>query len=258
MVSMLKKFELDCKVVQNIPLNNSYFKLVLTHEEPLPEMLPGQFVEIKVEKTPSVYLRRPISISDVDYKKNTLSLIIKNVGDGTSYMSKLLQNDSLNLLIPLGNGFNPIKSGSALLVGGGVGIAPLLYLGRVLRSSGVKVTYLLGFKYESDMIDLSDFKAVGELLITTEDGSCGVKGFVTNHEAIKAKYDRMYVCGPTPMMKNVAKAAMASGTDCEVSLENMMACGLGACLGCVTQTKEGHKCVCSDGPVFNIKELLIS
>lgn len=254
---MLKKFELDCTVLENIPLNSSYFKLVLTHSQRLPEMLPGQFVEIKVENTPSVYLRRPISISDVDYSNNTLSLIIKNVGDGTAYMSKLLQNSRLNMLLPLGNGFTLLQSGTALLVGGGVGIAPLIYLGRKLRCNGVKVNYLLGFKYESDMIDLSDFKAIGSVFVTTEDGSHGVKGFVTNHEAVNAKYDRMYVCGPTPMMKNVAKAAIASGTDCEVSLENMMACGLGACLGCVTKTTEGHKCVCSDGPVFNVKQLTV-
>ena len=252
---MLKKFELDCTVLENIPLNSSYFKLVLTHEKPLPEMLPGQFVEVKVENTPSVYLRRPISISDVDYSSNTLSLIVKNVGDGTAYMSKLLQNSTLNLLLPLGNGFTLLENGSALLVGGGVGIAPLVYLGRKLRSNGVKVNYLLGFKYESDLIDLSDFRAIGEVYLTTEDGTHGEKGFVTNHPVINEKYDRMYVCGPTPMMKNVAKCAVACGTDCEVSLENMMACGLGACLGCVTKTTEGHKCVCSDGPVFNINQL---
>ena len=98
---MLKKFELDCTVLENIPLNSSYFKLVLTHEKPLPEMLPGQFVEVKVENTPSVYLRRPISISDVDYSSNTLSLIVKNVGDGTAYMSKLLQNHSTTGFIQL-------------------------------------------------------------------------------------------------------------------------------------------------------------
>ncbi len=253
---MLKKFELILNVVENKKLNDLYFQLILTHPNPLPEMLPGQFVEVKVENTPTVYLRRPISINDVDYKANTLSLIIKNVGDGTNALSKLCAGDSLNLLLPLGNGFTLLENGSAILVGGGVGIAPLLYLGRKLSEKGVKVTYLLGFKYNSDIIDLSAFEAVGDVNITTEDGSVGVKGFVTNHPVIKGKFDRMYVCGPTPMMKNVAKCAIESGTDCEVSLENMMACGLGACLGCVTQTKEGHKCVCSDGPVFRIGELV--
>jgi len=252
---MLKKFELTLTVVENLKLNNSFFKLILTHSQKLPEMLPGQFVEVKVENTPTVYLRRPISINDVDYKANTLSLIIKSVGDGANALSKLSKGDSLNLLLPLGNGFTLLEGGSAILVGGGVGIAPLLYLGRKLKENGVKVSYLLGFKYQSDLIDLSSFEAIGEVNITTEDGSVGVKGFVTNHPVISGKFDRMYVCGPTPMMKSVAKCALQSGTDCEVSLENMMACGLGACLGCVTQTKEGHKCVCSDGPVFNIKDL---
>lgn len=255
---MLKKFELSLTVVENVKLNASFFKLILTHSESLPKMVPGQFVEVKVENTPTVYLRRPISINDVDYKANRLSLIIKNVGDGTNALSKLLVGSTVNLLLPLGNGFTLIEKGEALLVGGGVGIAPLLYLGKKLRSNGVKVTYLLGFKLQSDLIDLSDYEAVGEVEITTEDGSTGVKGFVTNHPVINGKFDRMYVCGPTPMMKSVAKCAIESGTDCEVSLENMMACGLGACLGCVTQTKEGHKCVCSDGPVFNINELILS
>lgn len=252
---MLKKFELTLTVVENLKLNNSFFKLILTHSQKLPEMLPGQFVEVKVENTPTVYLRRPISINDVDCKANTLSLIIKSVGDGTNALSKLSAGDSLNLLLPLGNGFTLLEGGSAILVGGGVGIAPLLYLGRKLKENGVKVSYLLGFKYNSDLIDLSSFEAIGEVNVTTEDGSVGVKGFVTNHPVISGKFDRMYVCGPTPMMKSVAKCALQSGVDCEVSLENMMACGLGACLGCVTQTKEGHKCVCSDGPVFNIKDL---
>lgn len=252
---MLKKFELILSVVENVKLNESYFKLLLTHTEPLPAMLPGQFVEVKVEGTPTVYLRRPISINDVDYAKNTLSLIIKNVGDGTNALSKLPVGGKVNILLPLGNGFGLIKSGAAILVGGGVGIAPLLYLGKKLSSNGVKVSYLLGFKVKSDMIDLEAYKAVGNVYITTEDGSVGEKGFVTNHPVINGKFDKMYVCGPTPMMKNVAKSALKSGTDCEVSLENMMACGLGACLGCVTNTKEGHKCVCSDGPVFNINDL---
>ncbi|MCQ2337238.1 MAG: dihydroorotate dehydrogenase electron transfer subunit [Paludibacteraceae bacterium] len=255
---MFKKFELTLTVVENIKLNNSFFKLVLTHSEPLPEMVPGQFVEVKVENTPTVYLRRPISINNVDYKANTLSLVIKNVGDGTNALSTLSVGSTVNILLPLGNGYTLINSGEALLVGGGVGIAPLLYLGKVLRSGGVKVTYLLGFKVKSDLIDLSDYEALGDVMVTTEDGSVGVKGFVTGHQCIKRHYDMMYVCGPTPMMRNVAKEAMATGTECEVSLENMMACGLGACLGCVTQTKEGHKCVCSDGPVFNINKLILS
>lgn len=254
---MLKKFELDLTVKENISLSQSYFKLILTHSAPLPEMLPGQFVEIKVENTPGVFLRRPISINDVDYGANTLSLMIKNVGDGTNALSKLKPNDKINLLLPLGNGFTMLDGGSALLVGGGVGIAPMLYLGRKLREKGVKVSYLFGFKYKTDLIDLSAYEAVGDMNITTEDGSVGVKGFVTGHPVINGKFDRMYVCGPTPMMKNVAKCAISSGVDCEVSLENMMACGLGACLCCVTETKEGHKCVCSDGPVFNIKELTL-
>jgi dihydroorotate dehydrogenase electron transfer subunit len=142
------------------------------------------------------------------------------------------------------------------LVGGGVGIAPLLQLGKELKAKGIVPNFLLGGRSAKDLIQLEEYKKIGNVFVTTEDGSLGEKGFVTNHSVLsKENFSKIYTCGPTPMMKAVASYAMKSGIECEVSLENKMACGLGACLCCVTETQEGHKCVCSDGPVFNIKDL---
>ena len=144
-----------------------------------------------------------------------------------------------------------------LLVGGGVGTAPMLYLGEALLKQGCKPTFLLGARSKNDLLQLEQFEALGDVYTTTEDGSMGEKGYVTMHSVLKAqKFDMIYTCGPKPMMMAVAKYAKAEGIECEVSLENTMACGVGACLCCVEKTDEGHVCVCKEGPVFNIKKLL--
>ncbi|MBO4371005.1 MAG: dihydroorotate dehydrogenase electron transfer subunit [Paludibacteraceae bacterium] len=255
---MAQKSLLDCVVVANTPLSNTCFQLQLRPVSgTLPAILPGQFVEVRVDHTPTVILRRPISVFDVDFSTQTLSLLIQKVGDGTIALSELSEGAVVNLLLPLGNGFStPEKPNSRLLlVGGGVGVAPLLYLGRQLRDSGHEVNFLLGFRSVREMIDLSAYRSIGNVYVTTEDGSEGETGFVTNHSILKQKADHLYVCGPSPMMKAVAAYAVKAGVSCEVSLENKMACGLGACLCCVTDTKEGHKCVCTEGPVFNINQL---
>lgn len=254
----MRKYLLDLIVSSNERLNNNYILMKLTCQETLPEMRPGQFVEIKVEGSPSTYLRRPISIHFVDKKANELWLLIQIVGDGTKKLAELKSGDTLNVMLPLGNGFGLPEGGQKelLLVGGGVGIAPLLQLGAELQAAGYSPKFLLGARSAKDLLQLDEFGKYGELFMTTEDGSMGEKGFVTNHSVLKnVKFDKIFTCGPTPMMKAVAAYASAENIDCEVSLENTMACGLGACLCCVTDTKEGHKCVCTDGPVFNIKDL---
>ena len=144
-----------------------------------------------------------------------------------------------------------------LLVGGGVGTAPMLMLGSTLAEMGYKPTFLLGARSSKDLLQLDEFQKLGDVYMTTEDGSMGEKGYVTQHSVLEAqKFDMIYTCGPKPMMMAVAKYAKANGIECEVSLENTMACGVGACLCCVENTDEGHLCVCKDGPVFNIKKLL--
>lgn len=222
----------------------------------LPEIKPGQFVQVAVE-TPGVFLRRPISINDVDYTKNTIELLIRKAGKGTSKLISLGQGDILNILLPLGNGFTTesAKGSRLLLIGGGVGVAPLLYLGRKLRELGHTPEFLLGARSESDLLQLDKFSAIGTVHISTEDGSMGQKGLVTQNTALEGDIDTIYCCGPAPMMKAVATIAKERDIRCEVSLENMMACGLGACLCCVENTVKGNVCVCTEGPVFNINLL---
>lgn len=254
----MKKFMLDLLVKSNTPLNDQYFLLILTHTAPLPEMLPGQFVEVRVDNSPTTFLRRPISINFFDKENNELLLLIQKVGDGTRKLGELKPNDSVNLILPLGNSFSLPQSHDAklLLVGGGVGIAPMLFWGAKLKEMGFKPIFLMGGRSEANLLQLDEFKKYGELYCTTEDGSVGEKGFVTNHSILTdINFDAIYTCGPTPMMKAVAAYAQKNNVDCEVSLENTMACGIGTCLCCVTDSVDGHVCVCTEGPVFNITKL---
>ena len=254
----MKKYILDLKVRSVEQIHQRYVLIKLTDEKPLPDMLPGQFVEVRVDGSTSTFLRRPISINFVDREKNELWLLVATVGDGTKQMAKLQPGDTLNCVLPLGNGFTPAKQGEkVLLVGGGVGVAPLLYVGAEMKRQGIEPTFLLGARTANDLLMLPVFNMYGRAYVTTEDGSMGEKGFVTNHSILtKERFDRISTCGPTPMMKAVARYARQNNVDCEVSLENLMACGLGACLCCVEKTTEGNLCVCKDGPVFNIKKLL--
>ncbi len=254
----MKKYILDLKVKQVEQIHQRYVLIKLTHENTLPEMLPGQFVEVRVDGSPSTFLRRPISINFVDRENNELWLLVATVGEGTKQLAKLKFGDALNCVLPLGNGFTPAKQGEkVLLVGGGVGVAPLLYMGAEMKRQGIEPTFLLGARTANDLLMLPIFNKYGRAYVTTEDGSMGEKGFVTNHSILNQEhFDRISTCGPTPMMKAVARYARQNNVDCEASLENLMACGLGACLCCVEKTTEGNLCVCKDGPVFNIKKLL--
>ena len=254
----MKKYILDLKVNSVEALSDKHVLIKLTHSEPLPEMLPGQFVEVRVDDSPSTFLRRPISINNVDYERNELWLLLAAVGDGTRRLQQLRSGDTLNCVLPLGNSFTlPEKPGAkVLLVGGGVGVAPLLYLGRKIKAMGMQPTFLLGARTAKDVLEKPLFEEVGRVLITTEDGSEGEKGFVTNHSVLASEnFDLISTCGPKPMMMAVARYAYKNDIECEVSLENKMACGVGACLCCVEKTVEGNKCVCKDGPVMNIKKL---
>lgn len=256
----MKMFCLDLCVRSIEHINERYVLLRLTDKNnPLPKMLPGQFVEVRIDDSPTTFLRRPISINFVDYANNELWLLVAAIGDGTRRLSKLHVNDTLNCVLPLGNGFTIPSSPyeECLLIGGGVGVAPLLYLSQSIKDMGGKPTLLLGARSKNDLVELDFFKKMGEVLFTTEDGSEGEKGFVTNHSILnKKQFHKIYTCGPKPMMMAVARYANKAHIECEVSLENNMACGLGACLCCVEKTIEGNLCVCKEGPVFNIKKLL--
>lgn len=276
----MKKYCMDLTVASNEHISDHHVLLKLTSKRPLPEMMPGQFVNIHVEDSPTTFLRRPISINFVDVSRNELWLLVATVGEGTKHMAKLKAGDTLNCLFPLGNGFSDlaaIKSvicGDAaafsscekpdddqrlrvLLVGGGVGVAPVLYQGAEIKRQGGEPVFLLGARSAKDLLELDLFRNFGKVYVTTEDASAGEKGFVTNHSVLQREhFDFIQTCGPTPMMKAVTRFAKEKNIPCEVSLENMMACGLGACLCCVEKTVEGNQCVCKEGPVFNIKKLL--
>lgn len=255
---IMKKYLLDLTVKAVERIHERYVLIKLTDSKPLPEMLPGQFIEVRVDGSSTTFLRRPISINFIDRKQNELWLLVATVGDGTHKLAELKEGDQLNCLLPLGNGFTPVHEGEkVLLVGGGVGVAPLLYMGAQMQQTGMEPTFLLGARTAKDLLLLDMFNRFGRAFVTTEDGSQGEKGFVTNHSILSdERFDRISTCGPTPMMKAVARYARLKGIDCEASLENLMACGLGACLCCVEKTTEGNLCVCKDGPVFNIKRLL--
>lgn len=254
----MKKFMLNLVVKENKSLNDQYFILILTGNDKLPEMLPGQFAEVRVDDSPTTFLRRPISINFVDYEQNELWLLVQIVGDGTQKLSQLKAGNKVNLIFPLGNTFTIPENNNSniLLIGGGVGIAPMLFLGSYLNDLGYNCNFLLGGRTISNLLQLDEFSKYGKIFTTTEDGSHGEKGFVTQHSILQnSKFDVIYTCGPTPMMKAVAAYAQINNIFCEVSLENTMACGFGACLCCVTDTTEGHLCVCTEGPVFNITKL---
>lgn len=254
----MKKYILDLKVGSAERLSEKHVLLKLTDDQPLPEMQAGQFAEIRVDGSATTFLRRPISINYVDRTANELWLLVAMVGDGTRRLGQLKAGDSLNCVLPLGNTFTgPQRTDTrVLLVGGGVGVAPMLCLGAQLYGQGLRPTFLLGGRSKGDLLELDMFDKYGRVCVTTEDGSMGERGFVTNHTVLNEAFDRIYSCGPTPMMKAVARYAREHGIRCEVSLENMMACGLGACLCCVEKTTEGNVCVCKDGPVFDIDRLL--
>lgn len=255
----MKKYVKDLRITAVEMLQDDYVLLRLTDEAPLPPALPGQFVEILVENSPSTFLRRPISINYMDRERNEMWLLIHAVGEGTRQLTRLSVGDKLNCVYPLGNGFRELTSDvkRPLLIGGGVGTAPLLFYGEELKKRGFSPTFLLGGRSVENILQVPLFEAIGTTLLCTEDGSVGCKGFVTDHPALEdTAFDFIATCGPLPMMKAVARYAREKNVSCEVSLENLMACGVGACLCCVEKTTEGNLCVCKEGPVFDIKRLL--
>lgn len=255
-----KKLMLDMTVTENTPLGSLYALLKLRPADgsALPEIAAGQFVQVEVSDSKTTYLRRPISVNYVDYEENKLWLLIRKAGEGTRHLAAAEVGKVINLILPLGRGFgiDNMSGKKVLLVGGGVGVAPLLYLGEKLREKGIQPDFLLGARSEKDLLQLDDFAKIGNVFTSTEDGSHGEKGLVTTNSVFECAYDKIFCCGPMPMMKAVAAVARQKGIECEVSLENKMACGLGACLCCVEKKNDGHNvCVCTDGPVFNINEL---
>ena len=236
----------NCKILKNEHIVDNIYKLVVEFKD---KIIPGQFFMLKTLNN-EFLLPRPISVNYCD--DNSVTFLYRVEGNGTRVMSSLVVGSDIQALGPLGNGFDVDKiMGRIAVIGGGIGTAPLLNLVKVLDK---KVDVYLGFKditYEVNEFE----KYANKVLVATEDGSVGKKGFVTDLINFN-DYDCVVTCGPQVMMDAVMNQCEKSNTLCFVSLEKRMACGLGACLGCVIQTKDGMKRVCKDGPVFEVSELV--
>ena len=232
---------------ENILLTDSVYRMTLRGDE-LPEQRPGQFVNIRLE---GLFLRRPVSV--YDFRPGCLTIIYKTVGTGTRQMAALPAGTTLNVLTGLGNGYDLSKAGEhPLLLGGGVGVPPLYLLARKLREEGKPVTAVLGFNTRAEVFGEEAFRALGcKTIVTTADGSCGIKGFVT--DALPDEYSYFYTCGPEPMLKAVYRKTVTSG---QFSFEERMGCGFGACMGCSCKTITGYKRICREGPVLEKEEIL--
>ncbi|MBQ6514710.1 MAG: dihydroorotate dehydrogenase electron transfer subunit [Clostridia bacterium] len=235
------------RIEENLPLAKDVYRMRLAGDVSGVER-PGQFVNLKLEGR---FLRRPISV--FDRGEHAVTLIYKAVGEGTRQMSRMEAGEVLDVLTGLGNGYDLTRAGdSPLLLGGGVGVPPLYWLARELRAQGKRVTAVLGFNTGAEVFGEAEFRSLGcDTVVTTVDGSCGRKGFVT--DALPEAYSYFYACGPMPMLRAVNRAAVTEG---EFSLEERMGCGFGACMGCSIRTAEGFKRVCREGPVFRKSEIL--
>ncbi len=236
------------EIVSNTALTDSVYKMILSGDTSA-ITAPGQFVNIKLD---GFFLRRPISVCDCDDK--TLTIIYKVVGKGTETMSRMASGEKLDILTGLGNGYDLTLSGeNPVLLGGGVGVPPMYKLAKELVAQGKSVTVILGFNTKNECFYEQEFLALGcKVLVTTADGSYGIHGFVT-HALKDVSYTYFYTCGPEPMLKAVCSAAETSG---QLSFEERMGCGFGACMGCSCKTLTGYKRICKDGPVMKKEEIL--
>ena len=235
-------------VTANIPLTETVFEMVLKGD--VSEVKnSGEFINIKLE---GKYLRRPISVCDIS--ENSLTIVYKVVGGGTEQMSQMPVGTKLDVLVGLGNGYDLAPAGEKpLLLGGGVGVPPLYNLAKRLIAAGKQVSVVLGFNTKAEVFYEDEFKKLGATVyVTTADGSYGIKGFVT--DAMKdIDYTYFYTCGPEPMLKAVYTASNTSG---QMSFEERMGCGFGACMGCSCKTLTGYKRICKEGPVMKKEEIL--
>lgn len=241
----------------NTKINDHYYVLTFQSEYLAKSLQPGQFINLQIP-APDCFLRRPLSIFDI--QGNTIFLLYKAVGKGTSYLATMLHGQMIAVLGPLGNGYPLPKNGQHIyLIGGGTGIASLHFLFRTLKKRGNKnITLVAGFQSKAQYVDVLEKTAGKDLCVFSDDGSVGKKGFVTQViSAIDGKNSCIYACGPEGMIKAVYVETVHKQISVHVSLEEHMACGLGACLGCMVETKQGQKTVCKDGPVFDMKDIIL-
>lgn len=236
------------EIIKNDALTSTVYKMVIKGDTSA-VTASGQFVNLKLE---GKFLRRPISICD--YDDATITLVYKVVGEGTEQMADMKSGETLDVLVGLGNGYSLDKCGDKpLLIGGGVGIPPLYNLCKKLLAMGKTCTVILGFNNSDEIFLENDFKALGaNVIVTTVDGSYGIKGFVTDAMR-ELDYTYFFTCGPMPMFKAIEATAVTSG---QYSFEERMGCGFGACMGCSCKTKYGNKRICKDGPVLEREEII--
>ena len=255
-MKQVKDFKI--KAIRQLEFDDFWLSLATDGMDGLEEILAGQFVNILVPNSKKTFLRRPISVCDVDYASNTIHFYIRKVGEGTQTLSELKKGDLLNIVYPLGNSFAWQQSKKPLLIGGGCGIAPLFYLAKTFSDNHIQSTVLFAGQTKVALSWTEIFDSISTVHRITDDGSVGEKGLATQHSILNKikNFDHIYTCGPEAMMQTLAKMADQNGIACQVSLERTMACGIGACLCCVTKTQTGHRCICIDGPVFDYKELI--
>ncbi|MGN0035507.1 MAG: dihydroorotate dehydrogenase electron transfer subunit [Coriobacteriales bacterium] len=248
------------EVVDNVPTAPSFFVMTLLAPRCARLCEPAQFVELKVPGDPAELLRLPFSVYRTDTEAGRVSILYQVVGDGTRRMAAMRPGDRTDLLGPIGRGWHPPEGARrALLVSGGTGAAPLVVLAERLAESGASVDVCMGAQTSGRLVARDDLAASGTLHVATDDGSEGHAGFCTDLSADlldSRPFDYVATCGPYPMERIVAAQAAAHDVVCEASLETMMACGIGVCLGCVVDTTEGKRRVCVDGPVFDARKVV--
>ncbi len=258
----MKHLQLLAEVTKNVEVGPGIFCLTFTSRELAREARPGQFIMLKVSSAPMIdpVLRRPFSIHKVE--GDQVSILFKVVGRGTEILAG--ENHEVDLLGPLGNGYTIPAKGYLALVGGGLGIAPLLFLAQycIKLRKDERTLILLGARTAAELAPIKDFRKLGfPIELATDDGSAGHHGFVTHlmTDNMEGADWTVVTCGPQPMMRGVAEQSAANGWECQVSLESVMACGIGACLGCAVRAKnnDSYLHVCRDGPVFNAEEVIL-
>jgi dihydroorotate dehydrogenase electron transfer subunit len=249
-------------ITSNTEIARNIFEMKLTGPGTATMTVPGQFLHVSVGKHTSKLLRRPLSICDVDFEKEEVTLLYRAQGEGTKQLSQKQPGEIVDVLGPLGNGFSLETNDScktALLIGGGIGVPPLYYLGKKLREKGTKVKFILGYQSLEDSFYIEQFQEIGETIITTVDGSFGIKGFVTDAmDQLTSDEPVIYSVGPSVMLRAVEQKA--AGLNGFISLEERMGCGIGACFACVCPTENrqsGYVKICSDGPVFKMGEVVL-
>lgn len=259
----MKQLHGQLSVVKQTKIAKDSFELVLAGDTVKFMRQPGQFLHIRVDQTEDLLLRRPISIANVDMEKEEVTMIYRAGGEGTKRLAKRVEGMQVDVLGPLGQGFpiDEVQQGeTALLVGGGIGVPPLYYLAKQLTEKGVRVIAVLGFASKADVFYEKEFQSLGDVYITTVDGSYGIHGFVTNAiDEHQLRFDILYSCGPTPMLKVMTERYREKRAF--ISLEERMGCGIGACFACVCHLENGaaheYRKVCTDGPVFPVGEVVL-